>query len=160
MPRLNPDHLSAVIELINQAPYFKHMSMAVRELGQGYSVVELFTQKEHDNPFGGIHGGVYSAAIDTATYWAVYSEVDENTGFTTIDLKIDFLSPIKSGKLITTGRAIKVGRTMGLTEATIVDESGKICGHGTSKMLIIHGRQTIKDAIRYIGGAELPLKFI
>ncbi|MBU2644792.1 hypothetical protein KKI24_08805 [bacterium] len=41
MASLNPEHIKAVIQLINQGPYFKHLSMPVRELGVGYAIVEL-----------------------------------------------------------------------------------------------------------------------
>ena len=72
----NPEHIEAVLNLINQGPYFKHLSMPVKEIGIGYSLVELDLGKEHLNPFGGVHGGVYASAIDTAAYWAVYCEVN------------------------------------------------------------------------------------
>ena len=33
MTSLNPDHVRAVIAAINQGPYFKHLSMPVKEMG-------------------------------------------------------------------------------------------------------------------------------
>lgn len=33
MRRLNPEHIEAVIKLINQGPYLKLLSMEVKELG-------------------------------------------------------------------------------------------------------------------------------
>ena len=41
MTSLNPEHVQAVIKAINQGPYFKHLSMPVKEMGMGYSIVEL-----------------------------------------------------------------------------------------------------------------------
>ncbi|MBW1849343.1 MAG: PaaI family thioesterase, partial [Deltaproteobacteria bacterium] len=77
MALLNPDHVQAVIKAINQGPYFKHLSMPVKEMGIGYSIVELKVGNEHMNPFGGIHGGAYASVIDTAAYWSAYCELDE-----------------------------------------------------------------------------------
>ena len=111
MASLNPDHVQAVIKAINQGPYFKHLAMPVREMGIGYSIVELKMGTEHLNPFGGINGGVYASVIDTAAYWAAYCELDEKVGLISIDLKIDYLAPISDGVITTKGRSIKIGKS-------------------------------------------------
>ena len=160
MGSLNPDHVQAVLKAINQGPYLKHLSMPVKEMGAGYSIVELKVGKEHLHPFGGIHGGAYASVIDTAAYWAVYCEIDEEVGFTSIDLKIDFLAPITSGVITAKGRSIKIGKSMCLAEATATDKNGKWLAHGTSKMMVTKGLQTIEDVLRFTGSKALPPKFI
>jgi uncharacterized protein (TIGR00369 family) len=160
MALLNPDHVQAVIKAINQGPYFKHLSMPVKEIGIGYSIVELTVRNEHLNPFGGIHGGAYASVIDTAAYWATYCELDENVGLITIDLKIDYLSPISDGVITAKGRSIKIGKSMCLSEATATDKDGKWLAHGTSKMMVTKGLQTIGDALKFTGFETLPPKFI
>ncbi|MEI9479575.1 MAG: PaaI family thioesterase [Deltaproteobacteria bacterium] len=160
MPELNPKHVEAVLNMINQGYYFKHLSMVVKDMGIGYSLVELDIGDEHLNPFGGLHGGVYASAIDTAAYWAVYCELDEDAGYITIDLKVDYLAPVSVGKLIVKGRRIKVGKTMCLAEATAFDQTDKWLAHGTSKMMVTQGLQTIKNASDFIGTVDLPPKFI
>ena len=160
MSSLNPDHVQAVINAINEGPYFKHLSMPVREMGEGFAIVDLQVGNEHLNPFGGIHGGAYSSILDTAAYWAVYCELEENVGLISIDLKIDFLAPISSGVITAKGRSIKMGKTMCLAEATAMDENGKWLAHGTSKMMVTKGLQTIEDAFNFTGSQALPPKFI
>jgi len=134
--------------------------MFVTEMGIGYSVVELEIRREHLNPFGAIHGGVYASAIDTAAYWAVYCELGEELGFVSIDLKIDNLAPMNHGKLIVKGRSIKIGKTICLAEATATDQQDKWLAHGTSKMMVTSGLQTIENAMHFTGTQKLPPKFI
>jgi uncharacterized protein (TIGR00369 family) len=160
MTSLNPDHVEAVISAINQGPFFKHLSMAVKEIGLGYSTVELKVGTEHLNPFGGIHGGAYASVIDTAAFWAAYCELDEKVGLISIDLKIDYLAPISEGVIITKGRSIKIGKSMCLAEGTATDKDGKWLAHGTSKMMVTKGLQTIENAFSFIGSKELPPKFL
>ncbi len=160
MTSLNPDHVEAVINAINQGPFFKHLSMTVKEIGVGYSNVELKVGTEHLNPFGGIHGGAYASVIDTAAYWAAYCELEEGVGLISIDLKIDYLAPINDGVIISKGRSIKIGKSMCLAEATATDEEGKWLAHGTSKMMVTKGLQTIEDAFIFTGSEVLPPKFI
>jgi uncharacterized protein (TIGR00369 family) len=159
--KLNPDHIDAVITLMNRGPFYKHLSMAIRELGLGHSLVELELGIEHLNPFGGLHGGVYASVIDTAAYWAVYGDLDETVGYITLDLRVDFLAPAKTGKIIVKGRRIKIGKTIGLAEATAFDQKGKWLAHGLSKVMVLPGTQSIEDAAQFLGSVpRLPPKFI
>lgn len=160
MGSLNPDHVQAVLKAINQGPYLKHLSMPVKDMGTGYSIVEIKVGNEHLHPFGRIHGGVYASVIDTAAYWAVYCELDEKVGFTSIDLKIDYLASIRGGVITTKGRSIKIGKSICLAEATATDKAGKWLAHGTSKMMVTEGLQTIEDVLRFTGSNRLPKKFI
>ena len=160
MSELNPEHLKAVISAINNGPFFKHMSMTVTEIGIGYSVVLLNIGKEHTNPFGGLHGGVYASAIDTAAYWSAYCELPEENGLVSIDLKVDFLAPVSDEKIIINGQRIKSGKTIYLTEAKICDRNGKVLAHGTSKLMVTNNKQSINDVVNYVGSGKLPHKFL
>lgn len=160
MPELNPKHVQRVMDMINQGPYFRHLSMPVKDLGKGFSLVELDIGNEHLNPFGGLHGGVYASAIDTAAYWAVYCELEEDVGLISLDLKVDYLAPAIAGKLIVKGRSIKIGKTICLAEATAFDQNDKWLAHGVSKMMVTQGLQTIRDAVHFTGAERLPSKFI
>ncbi len=160
MKQLNPLHVRAVMEVINQGPFFKHLAMPVKDIGPGYSLVELEIGREHLNPFGGLHGGVYASVIDTAAYWAVYCELAEDVGLISLDLKVDYLAPVQTGKLTVKGRRIKIGKTICLAEAVAVDQNDKWLAHGVSKMMVTRGLQTISDAFAFIGGGDLPPKFL
>ena len=160
MKKLNPKHVEAVIALINQGPFFKLLSIQIKELGRGHSLVEMELSRQHLNPFGGLHGGAYASVIDTAAYWSVYGELEEEAGLTSLDLKVDFLAPAPAGKIWARGRCIKMGRTLCLAEATAFDEKEKWLAHGVSKMMVLQGTQSIKEAVHFIGGAPIPSKFI
>lgn len=159
--RPNPDHLRCVMDMINSSPYYSLLGMRMVELDNGYARMEMDVDRQrHMNPFGSVHGGAYASMIDCATYWAAYSDQDENAGFTTLDIAVTNLSMCRGGKLTVNARAIKEGRSVCLCEARITDESGKIVSYGTSKLLILQGRQSISDAMRSLGYTELPPKFL
>jgi uncharacterized protein (TIGR00369 family) len=160
MMELNPEHLKSVIDMINKGPFFMHMSMRVTELGIGYSKVVAEIGKKHMNPFGAIHGGVYASVIDTAAYWSAYCDLPEEQGLVTIDLKVDFLSPVLDQKIIVSGKRVKAGKTIYLTEAQMINENGKVFAHGTSKLLVIHNKQTMNEVVDYVSAERLPSKFV
>ena len=160
MKIINSEHIKALLDLINNAPYFRLLSMRVCELGIGYSKVEVELDNKHMNPFGAVHGGLYSSVIDTAAYWSAYCELDENVGYTSIDVNVNNLSMIAGGKIITEGKSIKIGRSICLTEAAAKDAYGKILAYGTSKLMILQGRQSVNHAIESMGYDALPPKFL
>ncbi len=157
---LNPDHIAELLNLINDGPYFRLLGMKVVELAPSYSKVELDLDQKHLNPFGAVHGGVYSSLIDTAAYWAAYCELDEGVGCTSLDVSVSNLAMAKAGKLIACGASIKIGRSICLCEATVKDSGGIALAHGTSKLMILDGKQSINQAIEAMGHPMLPPKFI
>lgn len=160
MQRINPEHIKVIMEIINKGPYFILLNMVVKDLGVGYCLMECDLEKKHWNPFGTVHGGVYTSLIDTAAYWATYCEVPEDAGYTSLDVLVDMLGASQNGRLVVEGKRIKVGRSVCKSEAVIKDIDGRILAHGTSKMLVTQGMQTINQAAASIGYKDLPPKYI
>ena len=159
--KVNPVHIEKLMELVNHSPYFSLLGIKLVDICPGYAKVELDIDKnKHYNPFGSVHGGVNASLIDTATYWAAYYHQPEDAGFTTLDVSVTDLAMAKEGKLTVHATAIKEGRSVCLCEAVIKDENDRVVAHGTSKLLVLNGRQTIAHALKNMGYEELPSKFI
>jgi uncharacterized protein (TIGR00369 family) len=154
MKKPNPKYVERVNRLVNNSPYFSLLSMKIIDVGIGYSQMEVNIEQKHLQPFGLVHGGVFASIIDAAAFWAIYYGVeDQNSGLTTVDLKLNYLAPAASGKLVASGRQIKLGKTLGYAEAKIKSETGKILAHGTSTVMIQPGRGLTDDP-------PLPSKFL
>jgi len=161
MKKINPDHLAAMMRLTNSCPYYQLLGMRIVELDSGYSKVEMdIDARKHMNPFGSVHGGAYASLIDVAAYWSAYSDQSEDAGMTSLDLSVTNLSMARSGKLTATGRAIKEGRSICMTEVSITDDTGRLIAHGTSKLLMLNGRQSAADVLRQAHCQEVPPKFV
>ena len=154
MKRLNSEYVERVNFLVNNSPYFSLLSMKILDVGVGYSRLEIDINQKHLQPFGLVHGGVFASIIDAAAFWSVYYGVeDQNSGVTTVDIKLNYLAPAVSGKLVARGRQIKLGKILGYAEAEVANEDGKILAHGTSTVMIQPGRGLTDDP-------PLPQKFI
>ena len=146
MKRLNAEYIKRVNRLVNRCPYFELLSMKIKDVGLGFSVLEIDLAEKHLQPFGLVHGGVFASIIDAAAFWALFYEIeDQNAGATTVDLKLNYLAPAVSGKLIAKGRQIKLGKTLGYAEADVTDVNGKILAHGTSTLIILAGKGLVID---------------
>ena len=140
MKKLNPEYIERVTEFVNHSPYFELLSMKLLDVGLGFSLLEVSLAEKHLQPFGFVHGGVYASIIDAAAFWSLFCGIeDPNAGATTVDLKLNYLAPAASGKLIAKGRQIKLGKTLGYAEATVTDENSRLLAHGTSTLMILPG---------------------
>ena len=140
MKKLNAEYIERVTQLANRSPYFELLSMKVLDAGLGFSLLEVNLAEKHLQPFGFVHGGVFASIIDAAAFWAVFYGIeDENASATTVDLKLNYLAPAVSGKLIAKGCLIKLGKTLGYAEVTVTDENDRLLAHGTSTLMILSG---------------------
>jgi len=154
MRKINPQYVENILAGVNESPYFQLLSMKLLEFDVGASLLEIVVEKgKHLQPFGFVHGGVFSSIIDAAAFWAVYPEVDEGAGMTSVDLKLNYLAPCSGGKLIARGRRIKLGKTLGLGKAEVTDQDGRILAHGTSTLIVLPG-------LTFADKRALPPKFI
>ena len=134
---LNREYVEMVGKFVNSCPYFSLVSMEIRGLTWGESLLEILVQEKHLQPFGMVHGGVFASLIDAAAFWAVYTQVPEELGMTTVELKLNYLAPVSTGRMIARGKSLRVGKTLCLGEASIVNEEGTLLCHGTSTMMIL-----------------------
>jgi len=139
MRNLNPEYVEAVGKHLNSCPYFSLLSMEIRGLSWGQAQIEVLVQEKHLQPFGMVHGGVFASLLDAAAFWAVYTQVPEDLGMTTVELKINYLAPLSTGRMIARGKSLRVGKTLCLGEASISNGEETLLAHGTSTMMILKG---------------------
>ena len=112
MKKLNPEYLDAVMKTVNHCPYFSLIAMDIKELEWGRCRLEVAVQEKHMQPFGQVHGGVYASLVDATAFWAVFPQLKEGLGMTTVELKLNYLEPASGGILIARGRSLRVGKTL------------------------------------------------
>ncbi|HMF96199.1 MAG TPA: PaaI family thioesterase [Vicinamibacterales bacterium] len=107
----------------------------------GRSRFELDADARHHNPMGTLHGGVLCDIADVAMGSAYASTLEEGESFTTLELKINFLRPVRAAHLVADGVLVQRGRTVGMVECAITDERGRLIARATSTCLTLRGEQ-------------------
>jgi uncharacterized protein (TIGR00369 family) len=139
MKPLNPTWVESIKKTADLCPYFELLGMRIADLTPGESRLEIEVAQKHLQPFGVVHGGVFATLIDAAGWWAAYTLLEDGLGMTTLEMKLNFLAPASSGRMIGSGRAVKMGRQIGLAEAGIRDMAGKLLAHGTVTCMTVAG---------------------
>ncbi|NKB60766.1 MAG: hotdog fold thioesterase [Gammaproteobacteria bacterium] len=112
--------------------------MEFKEVGEGYVIFEAMATDAHLNPMGGTHGGFAATVLDSVTGCAVHSRLEAGVPYGTIDLAVKMLRPVPQNQtLVAEGRVINLSRSLGVSEGTLKDETGRLLAHATCTCMII-----------------------
>jgi uncharacterized protein (TIGR00369 family) len=91
-----------------------------------------------------VHGGYIATLLDSAVGCAVQTMIAKGFGYTTLELKLNYLRPVtdRTGPVRAEGRVINVSRQIGTAEGRLVDAGGKLYAHATTTCLIFPIPQT------------------
>lgn len=106
---------------------------------EGTSRMELEVGEEHANPMGTVHGGIICDLADGAMGTAFASTLADGESFTTIELKVNFLRPFRTGRLVAEGRVVSAGRTVGLAECDVRDAERRLIARASSTCMALRG---------------------
>lgn len=97
------------------------------EAGDGFARARLALEERHMAPNGYLHAGTVVGFADSACgYGCILNLPDGATGFTTIELKTNFLRSAQAGATIDCeARLVHGGRTTQLWDATVNDPDGR-----------------------------------
>ena len=117
------------------------IGFTLTEVEPGRAAVALEADRRHANPMGTVHGGILCDIADAAMGIAYAATLDEGETFTTLELKINFLKPVWTGRLTATGRLVKGGRTVGLVECDVHDDKDRMVARASSTCMTLRGPQ-------------------
>jgi uncharacterized protein (TIGR00369 family) len=113
------------------------IGMRMTAVGEGSATFELEVGPQHSSPPGTLHGGILCDLADAAMGCANATRLEAGEAFTTVELKINFLKPVWSGRLTAVGSVLKAGRTIALTDCRVTDESGSLVAYATSTCMTL-----------------------
>jgi uncharacterized protein (TIGR00369 family) len=121
------------------APIAELLGFDLVELGEGRASFELDPAERHYNPLGTVHGGIAATLLDSAMGCAVHTTLTEGEGYTTIELKVNYVRAITeaTGRVVASGSVIHRGGRVATAEARLTDADGRLLAHGTSTCLIL-----------------------
>ncbi|HXW67535.1 MAG TPA: PaaI family thioesterase [Thermoplasmata archaeon] len=122
------------------APPFMEM-LGVRIVSvEPSSVVFEFEPAEYMySPLGNVHGGIVTVLLDTAMGCSFHTTLRAGVGYTTLELKVNFLRSVTeaSGTLRAEGHVVHAGARIATTEARMVDRARRLYAHATSTILVL-----------------------
>jgi uncharacterized protein (TIGR00369 family) len=123
-------------------PIFGAMNVTLEGVSPGEAVFGLDPDESLYNPIGAVHGGAICTILDSATGCAVHSTLDAGWGYTSIEIKVNYLrgTTDDSGHLTATGRVVKAGSRVAFAEASLTDSQGRLIATASSTLLVFEVR--------------------
>jgi len=113
--------------------------MSASEVGPGHITFIVKADERHLNPMGSVHGGFAATVLDSVTGCAVFSMLEAGLSYGTIDLNIKMCRPIPlNTELKAVAKVLNISKSLGIAEAQLIDEAGKLYAHATATCMIIH----------------------
>ena len=114
------------------------MNFRIAELSEGHAVFVVDPAEYHYNPIGVVHGGLAATLLDSAMGCAVHSTLPQGAGYTTLEIKVNYIRPMtaETGRVRCEAKVIHVGGRTAIAEGRIIDESGKLYAHGTTTCIV------------------------
>lgn len=140
--RAGKDFLAAMIRGdLPHPPMALVLGFGITEIGDGLAVFTVVPAEFHYNPIGVVHGGLLATLLDSAMGCAVQTTLPEGTGYTTLELKVNFVRAAtdKTGPLRCEAKVLHRGRRSATAEGRVVDAAGKLYAHATTTCMVIEG---------------------
>lgn len=118
-------------------PFADLLGFEVTERSEGFCRVVLEVGDSHMNPHGLVHGAVLYALADTGMGGALTSVLGAGEYCSTIEIKINYLRPWKSGALRCDTRLISRGRTTAALQSDLYDGADRHLAMATGTFAII-----------------------
>ena len=132
-------YLQAMVDgQLPPAPISGLMAFAAVAVGDGEVEFRCTPDESAYNPIGMVHGGLVCTLLDSAAGCAVHATLPAGTGYTSLEIKVSFLRPVRRGEgdLRALGRVVKPGRRAAFAEAEVRDEGDRLVATATSTCLV------------------------
>jgi uncharacterized protein (TIGR00369 family) len=131
---VNVRNVKRAEELLAAKPdgWMETLGARITEAEPGRVVLELEAGPQHRHGGGVVQGGVITQIADAAMGMSLATMQEDRIWNTTIELKINFLRPVVSGRVRAVGRVVEMRQTLLFGEADVLDEQGRLVARASS----------------------------
>jgi acyl-CoA thioesterase len=117
----DPQKLERARSAFAAVPYAKFLGLQLGEIRPGEVSIHLDVRDELKQNQGVVHGGAIASLIDTASAFALLTQIEVDERVTTTDLAIHYLRPATSGRMTAKARIIRGGRRLFVLSVDVCD---------------------------------------
>ena len=118
--------LDLPLQLAEQSPYYRHLGITIVEATEGYAKLRLDFQGCLTHPFGYVHGGAIASLADSAGINAVLTILTDKQKALTLEMKINYLLPVKDTAIVAEARIVHRGKKFALADVDVKNSDGRL----------------------------------
>jgi uncharacterized protein (TIGR00369 family) len=113
-------------KLAENTPYYKHLGIEVVEAREGYAKLRIDFKDHLTHPFGYFHGGAIASLADSAGINAVLTTLSDEEKALTLEMKINYLLPVKDAVVFAESKVIHRGKKFAVTDVDVKSDDGQL----------------------------------
>lgn len=126
-----------VSDRTDPSTFYALLGMRVEELEEGRSRMSFPVERKHLNAGGLVHGGALASLADASVAAALATLLDlERESMITVEMKINYLAPVREGKVVAEGRIIHKGKSIAVGEACLFDSRERMVAKATATFML------------------------
>jgi uncharacterized protein (TIGR00369 family) len=118
-----PSTLEELITRGESSPFYRLLDMRIDEVKADHVRLSVEIDHRHTQFLKTVHGGVIASLADSAVAWAIYGSGNLKGLPVSVEMKINFLKPIRSGRLVAGARNLHKGSNVFVSDVEV--RSGK-----------------------------------
>ena len=121
-------------------PFHDHVGLTIESAENGQARLRMKWRPELALSSGVLHGGFLAIISDAAVHTAADTLMKPGETLTTVELKTNFLAPVRGQDVIAEASIVKRGRTLVLGDVNIRAESGEMVGKSLVTYMVLPPR--------------------
>ena len=142
---ITPEREQAIREKFEINHFPRMLGIEIDSIEEGRAVLSVEVRKELKQLQGVMHGGAIASLIDTAVAFAIIGASEPEDRFTTVEMKVNYLSAIREGRVRAEARLLRDGRRIIVAECDVFDGKGRMAAKGLLTYIRLNERQS-KDS--------------
>ena len=118
--------LEKLIKQADNSPFYQLLDIKIEEVRRNYARLSIKIDERHIQLLNTVHGGVIASLADSAAAWAIYGANDLEGTPVTVEMKINFLRPVKSGRLVAEARICSKGSRIFVSDVEVKNGEGNL----------------------------------
>ncbi len=118
--------LPDLIKRGENCPYYTLLNMKIDEVKDGYARLTMNLEEKHLQFLKTVHGGAIASLADSAAAWATVGSAGSKAVPVTVEMKMNFLVPVESGRLTAEARIVHRGLKTSLSDVEVKDGNGRL----------------------------------
>jgi uncharacterized protein (TIGR00369 family) len=121
------------------SPIAALMDFRLLRFDEGRALLEGTPGAFHYNPMRQVHGGFAATLLDAAMACAVHTTLQPGFGYTTLELKVNYVRAMTAatGAVTCEAGVVHRGRQIVTAEGKLSDAQGKLYAHGTTTCMVL-----------------------
>lgn len=136
---ITPERLRLIREKFETNHFPRSLGIELDMIEEGRARLSLEVTQRHLQLAGAMHGGAIATLIDTAVAFAIVGASEPGARFTTIEMKVNYLSPIREGRVVADAKLIRDGRRIVVSDCDVFDSKGQLAAKGLLTYMRLNG---------------------